>query len=54
MKAADELAGTDGAAARLAELHEAALADEDGTKLKAELDADSEAASVLNSAVSGT
>jgi indolepyruvate ferredoxin oxidoreductase beta subunit len=52
MKAADELVGTDGAAARLAELHEAALADEDGTKLKAELAADSEAASVLKS-VSG-
>jgi indolepyruvate ferredoxin oxidoreductase beta subunit len=53
MKAADDLAGSDGAAARLAELHEAALADEDGTKLKAELAADSEAASVLNSATSG-
>jgi len=53
MKAADDLAGSAGAAARLAELHEAALADEDGTKLKAELEADSEAASVLNSAVSG-
>ena len=53
MKAADDLAGTDGAAARLAELHEAALADEDGTKLKAELDADSEAASVLKSATAG-
>ncbi len=53
MKAADDLAGTDGAAGRLAELHEAALADEDGTKLKAELAADSEAASVLNAATSG-
>lgn len=53
MEAADDLAGTDGAAARLAELHEAALADEDGTKLKAELAADSEAASVLNSATAG-
>jgi len=53
MKAADDLVGSDGAAARLAELHEAALADEDGTKLKAELEADSEAASVLNSATSG-
>lgn len=53
MKAADDLAGTDGAAARLAELHEAALADEDGTKLKAELEADQEAASVLNSATAG-
>jgi indolepyruvate ferredoxin oxidoreductase beta subunit len=50
MEAADKLAGTDGAAARLAELHEAALADEDGTKLKAELAVDSEAASVLRSA----
>lgn len=53
MKAADDLAGTTGAAARLAELHEAALADEDGTKLKAELAADQEAASVLNAATSG-
>lgn len=53
MKAADDLAGSDGAAARLAELHEAALADEDGTKLKAELAADAEAASVLNSATAG-
>jgi indolepyruvate ferredoxin oxidoreductase beta subunit len=53
MKAADDLAGTDGAAARLAELHEAALADEDGTKLKAELAVDTEAASVLNAATSG-
>ena len=35
MKAADDLAGSDGAAARLAELHEAALADEDGTTLRA-------------------
>ena len=52
MQAASGLAGTDGAAARLAELHEAALADEDGTKLKAELAADAEAASVLN-AVTG-
>ena len=50
MKAADDLAGSPGAATRLAELHEAALADEDGTKLKAELAADSEAASVLKSA----
>ncbi len=53
MQAADDLHGSDGAAARLAELHEAALADEDGTKLKAELAADSEAASVLNSATAG-
>jgi indolepyruvate ferredoxin oxidoreductase beta subunit len=53
MKAADDLAGSDGAAARLAELHEAALADEDGAKLKAELAADQEAASVLNAATSG-
>jgi indolepyruvate ferredoxin oxidoreductase, beta subunit len=53
MQAADDLAGTSGAAPRLAELHEAALADEDGTKLKAELAADSEAASVLNAATSG-
>jgi indolepyruvate ferredoxin oxidoreductase beta subunit len=53
MDAADSLAGTPGAGERLAELHEAALADEDGTKLKAELAADSEAASVLNSATSG-
>jgi indolepyruvate ferredoxin oxidoreductase beta subunit len=53
MQAAEDLAGTDGAAARLAELHEAALADEDGTKLKAELAADQEAASVLNSATAG-
>ncbi|MBS1891344.1 MAG: indolepyruvate oxidoreductase subunit beta family protein [Actinobacteria bacterium] len=53
MQAAADLAGTSGAAARLAELHEAALADEDGTKLKAELAADQEAASVLNAATSG-
>jgi indolepyruvate ferredoxin oxidoreductase beta subunit len=53
MQAADDLAGSPGAAARVAELHEAALADEDGTKLKAELEADSEAASVLNSVVPG-
>jgi indolepyruvate ferredoxin oxidoreductase, beta subunit len=53
MDAADTLAGTSGAAARLAELHDAALADEDGTKLKAELAADQEAASVLNSATAG-
>jgi indolepyruvate ferredoxin oxidoreductase beta subunit len=53
MNAADDLAGSDGAAARLAELHEAALADEDGTKLKAELAVDTEAASVLNSATAG-
>jgi indolepyruvate ferredoxin oxidoreductase beta subunit len=53
MQAASDLHGTDGAAARLAELHEAALADEDGTALKAELAADSEAASVLKSATAG-
>jgi indolepyruvate ferredoxin oxidoreductase beta subunit len=53
MQAAEDLAGSDGAAARLAELHEAALADEDGTKLKAELAADSEAASVLKNATAG-
>ncbi|HEY2056447.1 MAG TPA: indolepyruvate oxidoreductase subunit beta family protein [Solirubrobacterales bacterium] len=53
MDAADSLAGTDGAAARLAELHEAALADEDGSKLKAELAADSEAAAVLKGVTSG-
>lgn len=53
MQAAADLAGTDGAAARLAELHEAALADEDGTKLKAELAADQEADAVLNSITSG-
>jgi len=53
MQAADDLAGSPGAAARLAELHEAALADEDGAKLKAELAADQEAASVLNSATAG-
>jgi indolepyruvate ferredoxin oxidoreductase beta subunit len=53
MQAAEDLAGSDGAAARLAELHEAALADEDGAKLKAELAADSEAASVLKGATAG-
>ncbi len=34
MRAADSLAGTEGAGARLAELHEAALADEDGAALR--------------------
>jgi indolepyruvate ferredoxin oxidoreductase beta subunit len=53
MQAAEDLAGTEGAATRLAELHEAALADEDGAKLKAELAADSEAASVLKGATAG-
>jgi indolepyruvate ferredoxin oxidoreductase, beta subunit len=53
MGAADDLAGSPGAGPRLAELHEAALADEDGAKLKAELEADSEAASVLNAALPG-
>jgi indolepyruvate ferredoxin oxidoreductase beta subunit len=52
MQAADQLAGTDGAAARLAEFHEAALADEDGAKLKAEL-ADLEADAVLKRATAG-
>lgn len=52
MQAASDLAGTDGAAARLAELHEAALADEDGTALKAAL-ADLEAAAVLKRATAG-
>lgn len=37
MTAADDLLGTAGAAARLAELHDAALADEDGTALRAAL-----------------
>jgi indolepyruvate ferredoxin oxidoreductase, beta subunit len=53
MQAADTLAGTPGAADRLAELHDAALADEDGAKLKAELEADQEAATVLNAAIPG-
>jgi indolepyruvate ferredoxin oxidoreductase, beta subunit len=51
--AADDLAGTPGAGERLAELHDAALADEDGAKLKAELAADSEAATVLNAVTPG-
>jgi indolepyruvate ferredoxin oxidoreductase, beta subunit len=53
MGAADDLAGSPGAGPRLAELHEAALADEDGAKLKTELEADSEAAGVLNAALPG-
>jgi indolepyruvate ferredoxin oxidoreductase beta subunit len=52
MKAADSLLGTEDAGARLWDLHEAALADEDGTKLRAEL-ADLEAAAILDSATSG-
>jgi indolepyruvate ferredoxin oxidoreductase beta subunit len=49
MEAADSLAGTEGAGARLAELHDAALEDETGAALKAKM-ADLEAASVLKSA----
>jgi indolepyruvate ferredoxin oxidoreductase, beta subunit len=52
MDAADKLAGTENAGARLAELHVAALADEDGSALKAKL-ADLEAATILNAATSG-
>jgi indolepyruvate ferredoxin oxidoreductase, beta subunit len=52
MKAADTLEGTLDAGPRLAELHDAALADESGDKLQAEL-ADVEAAAILNSATSG-
>ncbi|HVW46054.1 MAG TPA: indolepyruvate oxidoreductase subunit beta family protein [Solirubrobacterales bacterium] len=52
MRAADTLEGTADAGPRLAELHDAALADESGAKLKAEL-ADLEAAAILNSAASG-
>jgi indolepyruvate ferredoxin oxidoreductase, beta subunit len=52
MAAADTLEGTPDAGPRLAELHDAALADESGDKLQAEL-ADVEAAAILNSATSG-
>jgi indolepyruvate ferredoxin oxidoreductase beta subunit len=52
MAAADTLEGTPDAGPRLAELHEAALADESGDKLQAEL-ADVEAAAILNSATAG-
>jgi indolepyruvate ferredoxin oxidoreductase beta subunit len=51
MQAADALEGAPDAAARLAELHDAALADEDGTKLRAAL-ADLEAATILDRATS--
>jgi indolepyruvate ferredoxin oxidoreductase, beta subunit len=53
MAAADTLEGTPDAAPRLASLHDAALADESGAKLEAEL-ADLEAASILNSATSAS
>jgi indolepyruvate ferredoxin oxidoreductase beta subunit len=52
MAAADTLEGTADAGPRLAELHEAALADESGDKLQEEL-ADVEAAAILNSATAG-
>jgi indolepyruvate ferredoxin oxidoreductase beta subunit len=52
MKAADTLEGTPDAGPRLAELHDAALADESGDKLQEEL-ADVEAAAILNSATAG-
>ncbi|HEY0279606.1 MAG TPA: indolepyruvate oxidoreductase subunit beta family protein [Solirubrobacterales bacterium] len=52
MKAADTLEGTADAGPRLAELHDAALADESGDKLQEEL-ADVEAAAILNSATAG-
>jgi indolepyruvate ferredoxin oxidoreductase, beta subunit len=52
MKAADTLEGAPDAGPRLAELHDAALADESGDKLQAEL-ADLEAAAILDSATSG-
>jgi indolepyruvate ferredoxin oxidoreductase beta subunit len=52
MAAADTLEGTGDAGPRLAELHEAALADESGDKLQEEL-ADVEAAAILNSATAG-
>jgi indolepyruvate ferredoxin oxidoreductase beta subunit len=52
MAAADTLEGTADAGPRLAELHDAALADESGDKLQQEL-ADLEAESILNSATSG-
>jgi indolepyruvate ferredoxin oxidoreductase beta subunit len=52
MAAADTLEGTPDAGPRLAELHEAALADESGDKLQEEL-ADVEAAAILNSATAG-
>jgi indolepyruvate ferredoxin oxidoreductase beta subunit len=52
MAAADTLEGTPDAGSRLAELHEAALADESGDKLQEEL-ADVEAAAILNSATAG-
>jgi indolepyruvate ferredoxin oxidoreductase, beta subunit len=52
MEASDTLLGTPDAGPRLWELHEAALADEDGTKLRAEL-ADLEAASILDRATAG-
>lgn len=53
MTAADRLTGTKDAGAKLAELHKAALADETGAKLKAEM-SDLEAAAVLDGATSGT
>ncbi|HWH20218.1 MAG TPA: indolepyruvate oxidoreductase subunit beta family protein [Solirubrobacterales bacterium] len=52
MKAADTLEGTADAGPRLAELHDAALADESGDKLQEQL-ADLEAESILNSATAG-
>jgi indolepyruvate ferredoxin oxidoreductase beta subunit len=52
MKAADTLEGTPDAGPRLAELHDAALADESGDKLQEEL-ADVEAAAILNNATAG-
>jgi indolepyruvate ferredoxin oxidoreductase beta subunit len=52
MAAADTLEGTPDAGPRLAELHDAALADESGDKLQEEL-ADVEAAAILNSATAG-
>jgi indolepyruvate ferredoxin oxidoreductase beta subunit len=52
MAAADTLEGTPDAGPRLAELHDAALADESGDKLQEEL-ADLEAESILNSATAG-
>jgi indolepyruvate ferredoxin oxidoreductase, beta subunit len=52
MAAADTLEGTPDAGPRLADLHDAALADESGDKLQEQL-ADLEAESILNSATAG-